>query len=184
MSQGSPEGKFVLFGQILEVLAYRKSMLCWSSYFVTVCLMFKCLVKMYQHVPSDRSALLPPLLITYCLHEWSDALFPHFHQSDLIMGSLNVQNPQLKFGHFKPWVPFRGLCLLMGVITKGVFKHFINLRNCLPKVKIKLYANFMFHEVSHFTDLQLQKTLNKNTRKCQLHKNATFHYTNFHHNNP
>lgn len=54
-------------GSLSFLVSFWRSVLCWSSCFVTVCLMFKCLVKMYQHVPSDRSALLPTLLIIYCL---------------------------------------------------------------------------------------------------------------------
>ena len=34
-------------------------------------------------------------------HNQLDTYFPHFHQSDLMMEDMNIQNPQPKYGDLK-----------------------------------------------------------------------------------
>lgn len=175
------------FDLILHVVAYRKPVLFWSSFssqgeilqhlalYTHPIHVSACTIRQAYNVTNTQYR-------TFCPPEQLDALIPHFYQSNLMVDDLNIQNPQLTFGHF--WnVTFKHFCCTNGIIKKKRFFEGFHLRSWCLNNKTKRYTNSVFPTVHHFAGLQLQNTLNTNTLKHQMHKTVTFCYNDTHHIN-
>lgn len=136
----------VLFGQILQVIAHRKlvlSLVVVQQIGHKSCLVFNPFATLRCRV----LRMLQTSLLVCSLPSWIDALFPHFHHSNLTMEDINIQNLHPKFGRFDTYIPFMSLCCTHGVITQIFLEYFWSLRSSFLKVKTKFDAKFQFLEV-------------------------------------
>lgn len=102
-----------------------------------------------------------------------------FSPVHLMTSNLKIENPQTQFGCFWNVNTNQRLCSNQYIITmKHCFKHLVSLTHQFLMVKTKHDVNSLFLKVWLSTELQwLQNALSTNTHKCQLHKNATFCYS-------
>lgn len=94
--------------------------------FPAVRLVFTFSVKILSHVSQTRPGMLNSSVIAdVCLYSWFEELFTHFHQSDLKMGNLSLQNPRPKYGYFLNTV-YRFIwcskCIMKAILIKYVIQ--------------------------------------------------------------
>jgi hypothetical protein len=113
------------------------SRLCfWSSFsrqdtnIAAIHFTFVSVVKMCYHAPYDKPRMLRIPLILGCLSSsMNSCSFSTFFLVQLMLVSLNFQNPQPKVGLLETCVQFRDFWSTHGIITTGFLKHFVSLRS-------------------------------------------------------
>jgi hypothetical protein len=102
-----------------------------------------------------------------------------FSQVHLMTCNLKIENLQPQFGCLWNVNTIQRLCSIQHLSQRSaVFKCLVSLTHWFLMVKTKLDVNSLFLKVWLSTGLQwLQNALSTNTHKCQLHKNATFYYS-------
>lgn len=98
---------------------------------------------------------------------WLDALFRLFHQCSLMMGNLNILNPELKFYHF--W----NMSTIHRLVLYSCFHCERHFKSCHKTLKLSAQCWnktwWKFSVPHHWTTVIAEHTQHRYTR-CQLHK--------------
>lgn len=136
----------VLFGEILQVIAHRKlvlSLVVVQQIGHKFCLVFKSFATLCCHVPCDTLRMLQTSLLVCSLPSWINALFPHFHHSNLTVGDINIQNLHPKFGRFWHMHTVHEFVLYTWCHRKDLFRVFLkSLKLFFSRLKQNLMQNF------------------------------------------
>lgn len=108
-----------------------------------------------------------------CPQGWLNKLYSIF--SKLQVGALKVQNPQTKFDHPLNMSTTQRFVFYLLFCHESFLKHFVNLADSFLNIKKKIDAISLVLKACHFIGLQwMQKVLNTDTFKHQMHKKAMF----------